>query len=184
MAHKELFTKNFTSPPLTRVDEREFPRGSMEIRTTQFQPTIRSLLLIVLATLFFANGCTMVRSESDVLGEYELKVGKGKIALKILPDRSFSETIFWPSGKLESHSGKWLWAENGISFDQLWIPSEFATVHILQADAQAEANKQPKYTEPGHWSMRAEKHCGTVTLPIFPDADVSFEMVRRFRQQS
>jgi len=80
----------------------------MEIRTTQFQPTIRSLLLIVLATLFFANGCTMVRSESDVLGEYELKVGKGKIALKILPDRSFSETIFGrnasPSARMSSGS--------------------------------------------------------------------------------
>jgi len=148
----------------------------MEIRTPQ-QPA-RSVLLLILATLLFASGCTMVKSESDVLGEYELKVGKGKIELKILPDRSFSETIFWPTGKAENRSGKWLWAENGISFDQLWIPSEFAPDYILQADASAKENKQPKYTEPGHWFMRAEKHWGTVTLPIFPDADVSFEMVR------
>ena len=123
----------------------------------------------------------MVKSKSDVLGEYELKSGNGRIVLKVSPDKSFSETIFWSNGKVENRSGKWLWAENGISFDQLWIPAEFAPDYILQADASA--NKQPKYTEPGHWSMRAEKHWGTVTLPIFPDADVNFKMVRRFSQQ-
>lgn len=151
------------------------------MRTTQ-QPA-KSVLLLVLVTLLFAGGCTMVKSESEVLGEYELKVGKGRIELKMFPDRSFSETILWPTGKVENRSGKWLWAENGISLDPLSIPSEFAPDYILQADAYAKENKQPKYTEPGHWSIRAEKHWGTVTLPIFPDADVSFRMVRRFRQQ-
>jgi len=125
----------------------------------------------------------MVKSESDVLGEYELKVGTGRIELKVSPDKSFSETIFWPSGKVDSRSGKWLWGEGGIGFDQLWIPREFAPDYILQADASAKTNKQPKYTEPGYWWGRPEKHWGTVTLPIFPDADVSFKMVRRFRQQ-
>jgi hypothetical protein len=152
----------------------------MEMTTTQ-QPA-RSVLLLVLATLLFASGCTMVKSESDVLGEYELNVGKGRIELKILPDKSFSETIFWPTGKMENRSGKWLWAENGIGFDQLWIPPEFAPDYILQADAEAKANKQPKYTEPGYSWGRPEKHWGTVTLPIFPDADVNFKMVRRFRR--
>ena len=152
------------------------------MRATQ-QPA-RSVLLLVLATLLFASGCTMVRSESDVLGEYELKVGKGKIELKILPDKSFSETIFWSTGKVETRSGRWLWAENGIGFDQLWIPPEFAPDYILQADAEAKTNKQPKYTEPGYSWGRPEKHWGTVIIPIFPDAAVNFEMVRRFRQQS
>jgi|ERR1700722_488984 len=141
-----------------------------------------TVLLVISATLILATGCSMVKSESDVLGEYELKGGNGRIALKVSPDKSFSETIFWPNGKVDNRSGEWLWAENGISFDQLWIPSEFAPDYILQADASAKANKQPKYTEPGHWSMRAEKHWGTVTLPIFPDADINFKMVRRFRQ--
>jgi hypothetical protein len=125
----------------------------------------------------------MVRSESDVSGECELKGGNGKITLKVFPDKSFSEMIYWPNGKVDNRSGEWIWAENGISFDQLWIPSEFAPDYILQADASTKANKQPKYTEPGHWSMRAEKHWGTVTLPIFPDADINFKMVRRFREQ-
>jgi hypothetical protein len=71
----------------------------MEMRTTQ--QAARSVLLLVLATLLFASGCTLVKSESDVLGEYELKVGKGKLELKILPDRSFSETIFWPTRSTE-----------------------------------------------------------------------------------
>ena len=47
----------------------------------------------------------MVKSESDVLGEYELKAGNGKIILQVSPDKSFSETIFWPNGKVESRSG-------------------------------------------------------------------------------
>lgn len=113
-------------------------------------------------------------------GNMNSKSETGKFALKVSPDKSYSETIFWPNGKVESRSGKWLWAENGISFDQLWIPSEFAPDYILQADTSAKANRRPKYTEPGYWSMRAERHWGTVILPIFPDADVSFEM--RFRQ--
>ena len=139
---------------------------------------IRGVLLLVLGASLLVTGCTMVRSESDILGEYELAIPKGKIALKVSPDNSFSETIFRPNGKVESRSGKWLWNENGVSFDQLWIPSAFAPDYILQADESA--GKQPKYTEPGHWSGRPERHWGTVILPIFPDADLNFKMVRRF----
>jgi hypothetical protein len=136
----------------------------------------------ILGALLFVTGCAMVKSESDVLGEYELRVGKGKIVLKVSPDKSFSEMIYWPNGKLESRSGKWLWSQNGIGFDQLWIPPEFAPDYILRADSSAKENKQPKYTEPGYWWGRPEKHWGTVTWPVFPDADVSFKMVRRFRE--
>jgi hypothetical protein len=86
------------------------------------------------------------------------------------------------SGKIESCPGKWIWSQNGISFDQLWIPPAFAPDYILQADASAPANKQPKYTEPGHWYMRPERHWGTVTIPIFPDADVNFKMIMRYHR--
>jgi len=41
-------------------------------------------------------------------GDYELKAGNGKIELEISPDKTFSETIFWPKGKIESRSRKWL----------------------------------------------------------------------------
>jgi hypothetical protein len=125
----------------------------------------------------------MVTSESDVLGEYELRAASGKIVLSVSRDKTFAETIYWPSGKVENRSGKWLWSENGISFDQLWIPPAFAPDYIVQADASATQNKQPKYTEPGHWYVQPEKHWGTVTVPIFPDANVSFSMVKKFRQQ-
>lgn len=153
----------------------------METKIRQFRVT-RDVLFLTLTASLLLSGCSMVKSESDVLGEYELRAAGGKIVLSVSPDKSFSESIHWPSGKVENRSGKWLWAKSGISFDQLWIPSEFAPDYILQADASATANRQPKYTEPGHWSIRAEKHWGTVTLPIFPDADVSFKMTRRFRQ--
>ena len=142
------------------------------------------MLLLILALLLFAGGCSLVQSESDVPGDYELKAGNGKIELKISPDRTFSETIFWPNGKIEKRSGKWLWSEAGIGIEQLWIPREFAPDYILDADASAKENHQPKYTEPGYWAMRPEKHWRTVILPIFPDADMNFRMVRRFRQPS
>ena len=65
-----------------------------------------SELLLILAAFLFVTGCSLVKSESDVLGEFELKVGNGKIALKVLPDGSFSETIFWPTGKVENRFGR------------------------------------------------------------------------------
>jgi hypothetical protein len=141
--------------------------------------TTRTLYALIVALSIISSGCSIVKSESDILGEYELRVGQGKIGLKMLPDKSFSETIYWPNGKVQNLSGKWIWAEGGISFNQLWIPPEFAPDYILQADSSATANRQPKYTEPGHWSIRAEKHWGTVTLPIFPDADTSFQKIKR-----
>jgi hypothetical protein len=57
-------------------------------RTRPFRfPT--TVLLAVSAVLILATGCSMVKSESDVLGEYELKVGNGRIALKVSPDKGF-----------------------------------------------------------------------------------------------
>jgi hypothetical protein len=137
------------------------------------------VLLLNIAPLFFLIGCYTITSESDVIGEYRLD-GNGKIELKVLPDKTFSETIFWPSGKIEKISGKWEWHQSGISFDQLWIPAEFAPNYIRQTDAHSE--NQPKYTEPGSWSMTPESHWGTATLPIFPDDELNFKMIRRFRR--
>lgn len=148
----------------------------MDVRIIQSK-AVKGTFLLILAMLLSLNGCMMVKSESDVLGEYELKVGTSEIVLKMSPDRSFSEKIVLPSGKVVNHSGKWSWAQDGLSLDQLWIPSEFAPGYILQADASAAANNQPKYTEPGHWYIKPERHWGTVILPIFPDADIQFKMV-------
>jgi hypothetical protein len=132
----------------------------------------------------------MVKSESDVLGEYELSAPNGKIVLRISPDKSFSETFNW-CGEVESRSGKWLWSpgkwlwsHDVISFDQLWIPRELMPRSIDADAASANPNKLPDYTEleeywsPRPWSMRPERHLGNVALPIFPDADLSFKMVR------
>ena len=148
----------------------------MNNRNNEFQ-VAKGVYLLILGALLSLNGCMMVRSESDVLGGYELKVGMSKIALEILPDKSFSEKIVWKNGNSINRSGKWSWANNGISFDQLWIPPEFAPDYILQADASVSASGQPKYTEPGHWLIRPERHWGTVTLSVFPDADIDFKMV-------
>jgi hypothetical protein len=143
----------------------------------------RTVFLGLLGASLFMTGCSVVKSESDVIGEYELKGANGKIVLTVSPDRTFSESIYWRDGKVVSRSGKWVWSQNGLGFDQLWIPSEFAPEYIREADVRAQTNGQPKYTEPQYWWGRAERHWGTVTWPVFPDADVEFRMVKRFKQK-
>ena len=141
------------------------------------------LFLLVAASLFTA-GCSLVTSETEVLGEYELRKGTGKIELNISPGNTFSEIVHWPTGKVESFSGEWSWNDSGISLEKLWIPPAFALDYILEVDSRAHefSPKQPKYTEPGLWTIRPEKHWGTVILPIFPDDDLNFQMVKQFRR--
>jgi hypothetical protein len=134
------------------------------------------LLLSIFIVIGLA-GCS-VTSEKNVIGEYVLQ-RQGRIELSISPGGSFSETIVWPTGKVSKASGTWEWHDSGISFDQLWIPPEFAPGYIREADQHSE--EQPKYTEPGNWSMKPERHWGNVTLPVFPDADISFKMTKHYR---
>jgi hypothetical protein len=143
-------------------------------RTGKFRT---SLLMAVLATLSSVLvACYQVKSKPEVIGLYELKVGQNQIDLDVSADESFTETIKWASGKVEKRIGRWYWNRGSIAFDSLWIPKPFAPDYINQADAQS-GPKQPKYTEPGNWAVSAEKHWGTMTLTVFPDADINFRMV-------
>jgi hypothetical protein len=130
--------------------------------------------LVALSSTLVA--CYYVRSKSDVVGFYELKVGHDLISLEIAPDERFAETIRWASGKVEKRTGTWHLNNGYLDFDELWIPKSFAPDYILQADSESGPN-QPKYTEPGHWTLSAESHWGTITMPIFPDADINFRKV-------
>jgi hypothetical protein len=120
--------------------------------------------------------CHSVRSKPDVVGFYELRAGHDLINLEIAPDEHFTETIRWASGKVEKRTGTWHWNNGFLGFDELWIPKSFAPDYILQADAESGPDR-PKYTEPGHWTLPAESHWGTITMPIFPDADINFRKV-------
>lgn len=135
-------------------------------------------LTLPVAMLLFMTGCSMVKSRSDVVGNYRLNTKKGKITLQLLQDGHLSEVIVWPSGRQETRSGNWSWSEskNVLNLDQLWIPREFAPDYIQEADASAKDGA--KYTEPGHWTMRPEKHWGAVILSVFPDNEESFEKTR------
>lgn len=110
------------------------------------------------------------------MGRYELKVGNDRIDLDLASNQSFTETIRWASGKVEQRTGKWYWNRSSVSLDGLWIPKSFAPDYIKATDAKDGSN-QPKYTEPGNWAVSAERHWGTVTLAVFPDADIYFRMV-------
>ncbi len=133
------------------------------------------LLTLILATAL--DSCVPVRSRSEVVGVYELKGDKQKITLEVSPGGTFVETIVFASRQTEKRAGRWYWAKGHIGFDGLWIPKPFAPDYILRADSEARGN-EPRYTEPEHWSLPAESHWGTITLPVFPDPDISFTMVR------
>ena len=122
--------------------------------------------------------CIPVRSRSDVIGVYELNAERQKITLQVFPDQSFTESIQFSSGQVERRAGKWHWTSGSVGFEGLWIPKSFAPEYILRADSRADA-RQPRYTEPGYWSVSAENHWGTVVLAVFPDADINFKMVKR-----
>jgi hypothetical protein len=147
-------------------------------RKSQWRVGSRTLLPITLLTIFSTTlvGCYPVKSQSEVVGLYELHVGHDKISLAVSADQSYAETIQWASGKVEKRVGRWYWNRGSVSFEGLWIPKAFAPDYIEQADAQSPAS-QPKYTEPGTWAVSAEHHWGKITLTVFPDADIDFKMV-------
>lgn len=136
------------------------------------------LLFVSVAISAVLVGCYPVRSRADAIGHYELNAEHDKIALDVSSDGSFTETITWASGKIDKQEGKWNWSSGRIGFDRLWIPKSFAPDYIKQVDSGPDTN-QPKYTEPGYWSVSVEKHWGTTTLAVFPDADIGFRMVNQ-----
>jgi hypothetical protein len=122
-------------------------------------------------------GCTSVRSELEVTGVYGLYADSQKITLEVFTDGTFTETIVFAPRHVEKRVGRWRWAQGRMSFDVLWIPESFAPDYIRRADSRSDGGQQ-KYSDPGHWSIMAEKHWGTIILPIFPDADTHFTMVQ------
>jgi hypothetical protein len=144
------------------------------LRHTFYVRLISVASLVTLCSALVA--CHSIRGKSDVIGLYELKVGHDLIRLEVTPDERFTETIRWASGKIETRTGSWHWNNGFLNFDELWIPKSFAPDYILEADTKSSPNA-PKYTEPGHWVLSAEKHWGTITLSVFPDAAISFKMV-------
>jgi hypothetical protein len=145
----------------------------------------RCLPVLILAVAL--SSCLPARSQSDVVGVYELRQGKQKITLEMLPAGTFTETILFTSGQTAKRTGQWSWASGRVGLEGFWIPRSFAPDYILRADSETGSPSQdwrwrppfqPKYTDPGYWSVSAERHWGTTTLSIFPDAEVEFRMVK------
>ena len=132
----------------------------------------------VILLAYISVACGTVNSAAEVTGVYELRAGTQKIMLEVRTDGRYSETILFGAGKTETREGVWHWALGGISFEGLWVPESFAPDYIRRADSKAKAG-QPRYTEPGHWSIKPERHWGKTLLPVFPDDDLNFEMVKR-----
>jgi hypothetical protein len=147
--------------------------------TKAVKPPLFSLFALIPLTLLCCGlvGCWVVTSRADVIGQYDLSVGSDRISLTLSPDGTFIENVLWASGKVDSLTGTWRWGNGGdLSFDKLWIPKAFAPDYIIQADSR-QTSDGPKYTEPGYWSVSAERHWGKVTIAVFPGADVEFKMV-------
>jgi hypothetical protein len=142
------------------------------------KPPLLSLFALITLATFCCGlvGCWMVTSRADVIGQYGLSAGGGRISLTLSSDGTFIENVLWASGKVESLTGTWKWSNGDLAFDNLWIPRAFAPDYIIQADSR-QTSDGPKYTEPGHWSVSAERHWGKVTIAVFPGADVEFKIV-------
>ncbi len=123
------------------------------------------------------SACVPVRSNSDLVGTYELSLEHQKIRLELAANGSFTEIIRFESGKEEHQAGRWDWSNERLGLYGLWIPRSFAPDYILKADSMAKVSTQ-KYAEPGYWAIRPEKHWGRIVLSIFPDADINFERVK------
>lgn len=141
----------------------------------------RSWARFVVATLAATlAACYPAGSKPDVAGVYELRVDAQTITLVLSPNGSFTETILLAGGRADKREGRWTWGSGRIGLDGLSIPKSFAPAYILRADSGS-GGEQPRYTEPGYWSLAPEKHWGTMVLPVFPDANVYFEMVRHLK---
>jgi hypothetical protein len=131
--------------------------------------------LCLLCLCFFA--CWLVKSRNDVIGYYELGSGNQKISLEIKPTGSYEEVITTAGTVVDRRAGRWQWATERVDFDSLWFPRAFAPPYIIRADASSSPGAV-KYTEPGHWSLGAERHFGRTILVVFPDADVNFSRIK------
>lgn len=132
------------------------------------------------ATLLTLNGCTLNPSKADVLGKYELKgsdADAGRITLSLRRDGTYSESIISPFHHEDHRSGTWTLSGGSVNLSELWIPKEFAPDYTIEAD-ERKSPPMPKYTEPGYWSLSAEKRWGVVFLIVFPDADIEFKKVQ------
>jgi hypothetical protein len=136
----------------------------------------RILFVITICIIWGLIGCMRVQSKEELIGSYELRVGKETIELEIIQNGSFIETIHFASGNIEKVSGNWDWdsKSNFISFDKLWIPTSFTPDYVLRGRALAGIGK---LREPGRCSTTPEKHVGgKVVLPVFPDSNIAFTM--------
>ena len=138
----------------------------------------RVIAALAVAMVLTLNGCTLNPSRADVLGKYELKgTDAGAITLSLRGDGTYSESIISPSNREDHRSGTWTLSGGSVNLNELWIPKEFAPDYIIQADEQ-KSPPMPKYTEPGYWSLSAEKRWGVVFLTVFPDDDIEFKRVQ------
>lgn len=123
--------------------------------------------------------CGQVQDRSELIGSYEMKAAGQVIYLDLRPSGNFIETLHLGARPTDKRRGKWFFKDNRLGLDGLWIPRSFAPDYILEADSEAETQGHSKYTDPGYWSIMPEKEWGTLTLTIFPDADISFKKISR-----
>lgn len=137
-------------------------------------------LLLIVALLLPNGACVDVLSRAGVVGTYQLGSNHQRIVLELSSDGNFTETISYRKREITKHVGRWDFKPgNYVTLDSLWIPKQFAPDYILDADENSKG--QVKYTEPGSWTVTPTLEWGTVTLEVFPDADISFRKPTPFK---
>ena len=97
--------------------------------------------------------------------------------MSLREDGTYSEDISLSSRREDHRSGIWTLSGGDVNLSRLWIPREFAPDYISQQDQQT-SPPMPKYTEPGNWTLSAEKRWGVVFLSVFSDPDIEFKKIQ------
>jgi len=122
----------------------------------------------LLSLLCYQIGCFVISSEQKVIGTYELKVNSTNLTLDIFSNHTFIETVRESGLETKRVSGHWAWT-GALAIDSLYIPRSIVP---------QELSKLSTYSESDHSVFWPEWHFGTVILPIFPDENINFRMIR------
>ncbi len=125
--------------------------------------------VIVLLLIFELVGCAPISDEREVYGDYELRSGGTKIALRVAQDHSFSESITFPNGQEQRNSGRWEWQQGAVGhacINGLLIPKALMT--YLSGNWQPKAvGESYQYDD----CLAAGKEYGRTILEINPDGE-------------
>jgi hypothetical protein len=138
---------------------------------------MRRLKLAYPVGLILASyGCSLIRSPSDITGQYELICRTMSIHLSVKSSHQYSEQIIFSGEESRTVNGTWTWGGNSICFGNFAIPGDLVPKDLIGLYAtKASVGYGGKTTYRDNWCFSAERVFGKKRLAIFPDFDIAFQ---------